>query len=70
LSQKKFWTRGIIKSISTDDKSYFIGIAESVKGVNVKKGSFEIMPLGSMTKDYDWRNNLNAGKYEDVMSLI
>jgi len=60
-SDKKIWTRGIIASKT--DTHYIVMVAEEIRGISVKKGSFEIAQVGTMTKDYDWRINLNISKF-------
>lgn len=56
-ADRYYWTRGIVKSVFDD---YFsVSIAEELNDIMIDKDSFEYSEVSSMTKDYDWRINLN-----------
>ena len=61
---KNVWIRGKIKSINRENYCYIIESPELDDDINVEIGSSQIVPEGTMTKDWEWRKNLK--KYDVI----
>jgi ubiquitin carboxyl-terminal hydrolase 34 len=62
-NEKKVWTRGLVTRVEQD---YFIcKIAEDSYPIQLKFNSFEFAAKGTMTKDYDWRMELQPNENID-----
>ena len=61
---KMVWIRAKIKTVNKESYCYIIESPELDSDINVEIGSTEIVPEGTMTKDWEWRKNLK--KYDVI----
>jgi len=62
LQDKKIWTRGIVTKVDVENEYFVVSIAEDPLPIFIKNNSLEYLPVGTMTKDYDWRLNIKECK--------
>lgn len=63
IQDKKVWTRGKINKVDHENEYFSCHIAEDIMPVFYKFNSLEYSPLGTMTKDFEWRQNIKECKY-------
>ena len=61
--EKKIWTRGMISKVDKENEYFVVGVAEEPLPIFLKNSSTEYLPVGTMTKDYDWRMGIKECKY-------
>ena len=59
--EKKVWTRGVVRSV--DASLLEIEIAEENDVIRIFRNSSDYAPVGTYTKDYDWKNSLEECIY-------
>ncbi len=62
LQDKKVWTRGTVVKVDKENEYFSVNIAEEIAPKFIKMNSLDYLPVGTMTKDYDWRVNLQECK--------
>jgi len=59
--EKKVWTRGVVRSV--DASLLEIEIAEENDVIRIFRNSADYAPVGTYTKDYDWKNSIEECIY-------
>ncbi len=62
LQDLKIWTRGKVTKINLESQTFAVSVAEEYLPIYLSFNSTMYQPVGSMTKDYDWRTNIKECK--------
>ena len=62
LQDKKIWTRARVIKVDTENEYFSVHVAEDPMPLFFKNNSLEYLPVGTMTKEYDWRMNIKECK--------